>query len=746
MNQRQTKRTPKGRTALPRNAPAARMLAYVHGRMRGFWLRQTLTLIGSASIWAFASPVLGVTTALVVLAGELAEMLVLRAVVVRLAREGVSRRLATVVTLSGGVQALSIAACVTLTWHFIPMIEARFFATAFLVAAIINAGLPRPYFRPAADIRLVIYALTGASLLILDILSLSSANRAAYGLFGAAFGMLVYISVLFIGHIERFHDQRRRHEAELARVGEETERLALVAKYANDSVILTDPQGFIAWVNEAFSRLTGYSFHEAVGHTPGSLLNTPQTSPEALQRLADARRDLVPVRAEIFNRTRSGERRWMETSITPIFGGDGTHRLSIAVERDITEAKEREAELARAREAAEAAGQAKARFLANMSHEIRTPMNGVLGVAELLAETPLSAQQADYVDTIVESGRALLDIINDILDLAKLQSGKTTLEARAFSLTDCIERVVRVLHPTAAKKGLALVFKPPDGPMTVMGDEGKLRQILMNLVGNALKFTAAGQVSVRLSAGPGGRVAIEVADTGIGIAPDRVSQIFESFTQGDTTISRQFGGTGLGLTISAMLAELMGGGIAVRSDLGLGSVFTLTAVLPLAEAAALPSSEAAADLALPAGLRVLVAEDNRTNMMIVRKMLGGAGVTLIEAGTGAEAVALCAACEPDLILMDISMPVMDGLEATRHLRATEAARGLPRRPILALTANAFGEDREACREAGLDGFLVKPLARKDLFAAIRAHVPTPRDGPAPPPPAPPPAAPTRIGL
>ncbi len=737
-----------GRTAVSGNVPAARMFAYVRGRLRGFWLRQTLTLIGSASIWLFDSLWLGLATALCAVTGEVVESLILRWIAGRIPREGLSRRLRWLAILASGMQALTISACVALTWFFIPVFEVRFFASAFLIAAIINAGLSRPYFRPAADIRLAIYAITGIGLMTLDLVTMDAARRAAYGFFGAASGMLIYISTLFIAHVERFHDTRRRHEAELARVGEENQRLALVAKYANDSVILTDPQGYIIWVNDAFSRLTGYGFAEAVGHTPGSLLNADQSSPEALQHLVEARRNRVPVRVEILNRTKDDRRLWMETSITPIFDAEGQHQLSIAVERDITQAKAREAELARAREAAEAAGQAKARFLANMSHEIRTPMNGVLGVAELLADTPLSAQQAEYVDTIIESGKALLEIINDILDLAKLQSGKTVVEARPFALAECIDGVLRVLRPTAARKGLELVFAPPADAPTVLGDEGKLRQILMNLVGNAVKFTPAGRVTLHLRCGPGGAVEIDVADTGIGIAPDRLAQIFDSFTQADTAISRQFGGTGLGLTISAMLAELMGGGITVQSEPGVGSVFTLSAVLPPAEmpqpADVLPM---APDLAaLPPGLTILVAEDNRTNMMVVRKMLDPAVQAVIPAVTGAEAVQLCARHDPDLILMDISMPVMDGLDATRAIRAADARAGRPHRPILALTANAFGEDREACREAGLDGFLVKPLTRRDLFAAIRAWAPGADGAARPPPPQQQPIPSVRMGL
>ena len=315
----------------------------------------------------------------------------------------------------------------------------------------------------------------------------------------------------------------------------------------------------------------------------------------------------------------------------------------------------------------------------------------------------------------------MLDIINDILDLAKLQSGKATLEARVFSVTSAVQGVMRILEPVAAKKGLELrLVLPPE--VTVLGDEGKLRQILLNLVGNAVKFTRDGSVTVTVRPLAGDVLEIDVADTGIGIAPDRISRIFDSFSQADNGIARQFGGTGLGLTICSMLAEQMGGGISVRSEVGHGSVFALTVVMPEAPVAAdIPDIRPIANLR--PGLRIMVAEDNRTNMMILRKMLGSPVAELVEAENGEEALQMYQAHPPDMVLMDVSMPIKDGLQATRDIRALEEARGWPRCPVVALTANAFGEDRAACRAAGLDGFLVKPLSRRDLLAEIEAYFP-----------------------
>ena len=719
-----------------RMSPGGQLLHYARGRVRAFWLRQTLTVYGALVIGVLASMPLGAALAVLALAGEVADILCLRLVIRRVTAGG--KGPPGLAIASAAVQACTIAACVALTWRMVAMHEARFFACAFLIAAMINAGLARPHMRAVADVRLAIFALTGFVLMALDLAQAEHARSLGYGFFAAAFALLAYISILFIETVERNYRKRRRNEyallknqhaqhlaqTELARTARDSQRLALVAKYATDSIIIAGPGGHIEWVNDAFSRITGYALDEVVGRLPGEFLNAEGTDADTIARLNWARESQQPVRAEVLNRTKSGAVFWMETSITPLFDDGGKLQLWISVERQITEAKEREAELARARAAAEEAGQAKSRFLANMSHEIRTPMNGVIGVAELLAETPLAGTQRDYVETILESGRLLLVIINDILDLAKLQSGKATLENRVFSLTGAVEGVLRILEPAAAKKAVGLRLNVPPN-LSVQGDEGKLQQILLNLVGNAVKFTRSGTVTVtvRPPATSDDLVEIAVADTGIGIAPDRISSIFDSFSQADNGIARLYGGTGLGLTICAMLAEQMAGGITVESEVGCGSVFTLRVRMAVGLAASVAVRHLSAAPNLRPGLRVLVAEDNRTNMMIVRKMLQPHVACLIEAKDGAEALRLYCENPPDFALMDLSMPIKDGLQATREIRRFEAAHGLPRCPVVALTANAFAEDRAACRTAGLDGFLVKPLSRHDLMAEIGAYCP-----------------------
>ena len=728
------------------NGGDGRLLHYAKGRIRAFWLRQTLTAFGSVTIAMMYSGWHGLTVAAIALLGESVDLLALRWVIRRLvAGQGgpIPRRISLT---SGAFQGATIAICVGMAWRMSEQHEARFLAVSFLISAAINAGITRPHFRPATDARLAIFLFTGIVMMARDYGTTGLATKAEYGFFLASFGLLSYISALFIRTMQRSYEQRRsqeqtllRHQHDLqlakdalAQVIEESQRLALVAKYANDSIIISAADHRILWVNDAFTRITGFEFAEAVGRMPGEILNASSTSPATLEALARAGDNQTPVRIEILNQTKSGTLIWQDVSSIPIFDEAGQLKLWIAVERDITQAKDRELELARARIAAEEAGQSKSRFLANMSHEIRTPMNGVIGVAELLAETPLSATQESYVHTILESGRALLAIINDILDLAKLQSGKASLEASPFSPKACIESVLRILDPAAHKKGLALVLEDPAPNGFVLGDEGKIRQILVNLIGNAIKFTNAGSVTIRLRLPetPQDLMEIEVADCGIGIAQNRIEAIFESFSQADNGISRQFGGTGLGLTICAMLAEQMGGGIAVRSAIGQGSVFTLRAALPLSQdgppRAAEP--ECRKDMRLRPGLTIMVAEDNRTNMMIVRMMLKGAVLSLIEVENGEEAVKRYREHQPDLILMDVNMPLKDGLQATRDIRAFARAAGLPHCPIIALTANAFGEDREACHLAGLDGFLVKPLSRADLFTEISAHCPDRPEG------------------
>ena len=380
-------------------------------------------------------------------------------------------------------------------------------------------------------------------------------------------------------------------------------------------------------------------------------------------------------------------------------------------------------ELVAAKEAAEAGARAKSAFLATMSHEIRTPLNGVLGMAALLRRSGLSAEQLDQVETIRNCGDALLGIIDDILSFSKLESGMVEIEQVPFGLARLVNAAVRVSLGAAQAKGLELTFElRPELPAFVRGDEKRLRQVLLNLLSNAVKFTPRGSVRLRVRGSEADgepRLRFEVVDTGIGIPESAKDRLFKEFSQADASINRRFGGTGLGLAISKRLIEAMGGAIGVVSTPGAGSTFWFEIPLQVAEPTAEPA-DPAADLQNPeAALHILVVEDMVVNQKLAKGMLRSLGHVVDIAEDGEAALAKVQARSYDLILMDMQMPRMNGLEATAAIRALESSKSVP---IIAMTANVFDTDRENCLAAGMNDFVGKPINVSDLAAAIaRVH-------------------------
>ncbi|MFN7781624.1 MAG: ATP-binding protein [Lysobacterales bacterium] len=493
--------------------------------------------------------------------------------------------------------------------------------------------------------------------------------------------------------------ENKRRKAELASLVAAIDRALALVEF--------DMQGRIRHANQNFLNLTGYRLDELDGKPHRFLKGELDAGAEAAEaELWDALARGEVVRSHLALRTRAGRTLWLRLAFNPIFDADGRPSHVVLFCVDLTSLRELESSLREAKERAEQAAAAKSAFLANMSHEIRTPMNAILGFAELLLDTPLREDQRRHLGTVRNSARSLLGLLNDILDTAKLERGAVEIEDTGYDLRELCEQVAASLRISAERKQLGLHLDWDDGlPRFFRGDPARLQQVLVNLLGNAVKFTEAGEV--RLQVGRRGeRLCLSILDTGIGIDPQRLERIFEPFAQADASMTRRFGGTGLGTTIARQLVELMGGHIEVESAPGRGSCFRV--LLPLR------AGEAPADVAqdsLPAlpALDLLVVDDVAQNLELMQLVLGRMGHRVRTARNGEEALAALAGARFDAVLMDMHMPVLDGLAATVALRERERTQGVARTPVLALTASVLEEDRRAARAAGMDGFSVKPL-------------------------------------
>jgi PAS domain S-box-containing protein len=528
--------------------------------------------------------------------------------------------------------------------------------------------------------------------------------------------------------------------AEAERLQAEARRLALVAARTYNGVILTDTQGKITWVNDSFTRLTGYTAAEAVGRHPDDFLLGPDTDPIALAGKKKARAEKRPFQLELLNYRKDGSPLWLLIDGQPILNSAGEVESYVVVQVDITKRKQDEAALHLAREAAEEANRTKSAFLANMSHELRTPMNAIIGYSEMLVEDAEDTGREDMVPDLKKihsAGKHLLGLINDVLDISKIEAGKMTLYLEDAPLAALVDEVAATIRPLVAKNNNTLVLEPAADLGVLHADVTKVRQTLFNLLSNAAKFTHDGRITLAVARSAlQGRdfVHFRVADTGIGMTQEQLGKLFQAFVQADASTTRKYGGTGLGLAISKKFCQLMGGDIAVESEPGKGTVFTATIPLRVEDPSTsrppfpqsggiilLPNDEASR-LASPAssvasGPLILAVDDDPAVLDLLSRNLDREGYSVRTASNGREALALARELKPRLITLDVMMPSMDGWSVLTALKADPVTRDIP------VVMVSIIDDRHLGFTLGAADYLTKPVDRARLAEILARQVP-----------------------
>lgn len=496
--------------------------------------------------------------------------------------------------------------------------------------------------------------------------------------------------------------------------------LSTIAEKTINGVIITDKAGKVEWVNDSFEHISGYTFDEMKGKKPGHILQGRETDPKTVAYLNEQIQQGLPFSCELLNYHKSGHIYWVKILGNPLLDAKGDLIGFFALEEDITTRIQTEQALREAKEKSDAIAHSKNIFLTNMSHEMRTPLNAILGMGQQLQKTMLSEQQHFFLETINGAAEHLLVVINDILDISRVEAGKLHLEAIDFDFRALINRCINVLSPKAEEKGLLFkAFIDNDVASFLVGDPHRINQILLNLLGNALKFTEQGSVRLFVACmqekNNAQMLRFSVEDTGIGIDEQFLNNLFKEFSQEDSSIVRKYGGTGLGLNITKKLVNLMNGTISVTSQKNVGTTFTIDLALPIGNSQNIEQVETIDfDATMLKDKIILLAEDNEMNRILARTILQSYKVQLLEAENGEKAIEILKRQKIDLVLMDMQMPILDGIAATYFIRNSMKLT----LPILALTANALKGEREKCVAAGMDDYISKPFKEKELIALI----------------------------